>query len=145
MKNIVLGLMMTLNCVGCANSFEAREVSFKWFNSSTNQIWVTDVMGLPPEAAPGRLMPKNSDGRQKSKEAVFAETVRIEDKIQIQWKDNGIKAWPGGLKPGEQVPPGTAHEVTFTRDKLGIPAKMTSGKIHLTYLGNDNWQIKLFP
>jgi hypothetical protein len=71
--------------------------------------------------------------------------VRINSQITIKWRDNGKGGWPGGVNPPGSTPPGVAHEIEFKRDKLGIPAKLTSGKIRFTYLGDDKWRIKFFP
>jgi hypothetical protein len=143
MKSVILGLVVTLVCAGCANGGGLPDVHFEWFNLSTNQIWVTGVTGLPPEALPGRLMPSHAEDQLEASESVFSETVRIKDRITITWRDNGAQGWPGGLKTPGSVPPGTTHQAELKRDELGIPAKLSSGKIRFTYLGNDKWRVKL--
>jgi hypothetical protein len=143
MKNIILGLVVGLACAGCENGSGLPEVHFEWFNLSTNLIWVTDVIGLAPEASPGRLMPSHAETQLETIESVFSETVRIKDRITIKWKDNGNEGWPGGLKTPGSIPPGGAHQAEFKREDLGIPAKLSSGKIRFTYLGNEKWRVKL--
>jgi hypothetical protein len=139
-------LMISMFCSGFAGA-APPEVSFEWFNLSTNEIWVTDLVGLPAEASPGRLTPKHSEDQPERSESTFSESVRIKDRLVIKWKDNGKQGWPGGLKQvplqPPTIPPGTAHEAVFSRKDLGIPAKLSSGKIRFTYLGNDKWRIKL--
>ena len=143
MKNIILALAVALACAGCAKGSGLPEVHFEWFNLSTNEIWVTDVIGLPEDASPGRLTPNRSEDRLETSESVFSETVRIKDRITIKWKDNGKEGWPGGLKIPGSIPPGVAHQVEFKRHDLGLPAKTANAKIRFTYLGNGKWRVKL--
>src|SRR5689334_14052354 len=103
---LVLGLLFT----GFAAEAGLKEVGFEWFNLSTNQIWVTELVGLPAEASAGRLMPSHAEDQLESSESVFSETVHVGKKLKIIWKDNGPQGWPGGLKTGELVPPGVTHE-----------------------------------
>ena len=139
-------LMISMFCSICVSGTPS-EVSFEWFNLSTNEIWITDLVGLPAEASPGRLTPNHSENQLERSESTFSESVRIKDRLVIKWKDNGRQGWPGGLKQvplqPPAIPPGTAHEAVFKRTDLGIPAKLSSGKIRFTYLGNDQWRIKL--
>lgn len=140
MRNIILCLAMTLACVGCGASLP--EVAFEYFNLSANEIWLTDITGLPPNAAPGRLIPGKEEIPLEVKASVFSERVRMKDRITIKWKDNGKEGWPGGLKIPGSIPPGVAHQAEFKRDDFGIPAKLSSGKIRFTYLGNEKWLVK---
>jgi hypothetical protein len=145
-KNIILGLAVILFFADCQKVSALPNVGFEWFNLSTNQIWITDVTGLPPEASPGRLMPSHAEDQLESSESDFSETVKVKNQIKVQWKDNGKQGWPGGLKNGELIPSlGTTHEAEFNRDELGIPAKLKNGKVRFTYLGNDKWRVKFFP
>lgn len=141
MRNIILSLAMTLVCVGCGAGLP--EVTFEYFNLSTNEIWLTDVTGLPLDATPGRLIPSKEEVPLEVKASVFSETVRINDRITIKWKDNGKEGWPGGLKIPGSIPPGAAHQAEFKREDLGVPAKLSSGKIRFTYLGNEKWRVRL--
>src|SRR5579884_3201642 len=120
MKTVGVCLLISMFCFcsGCAGG-TPPEVSFEWFNLSTNEIWVTDLVGLPAEASPGRLTPKHSEDQLERSESTFSESVRIKDQLVIKWKDNGKQGWPGGLKQVPMqpptVPPGIAHEATFKR------------------------------
>ena len=144
-KNLALFLFAVPILIGCQTVATLPNVEFEWSNLSTNQIWITDVSGLPPEATCGRLMPSPAESQLHSKTSAFSETIKIKDKLTIQWKDNGRQGWPGGLKGGELIPSlGTAHEAEFSRDELGIPKKIKNGKVRFTYLGNDKWRIKYF-
>ena len=140
MKIFVAGLMSILFCGGC---FGAQQVEFLYFNLSTNEIWVTGVIGLSAGASPGRLVPVHAEDQLSEKSMTFFETMRVADQVKIVWKEGGQQGWPGGLKPGELVPPGISHELVSKRDDLKIPAKLTSGKVRFTYLGNDKWRVKL--
>jgi hypothetical protein len=73
MKIIILVLMTTLTLVGCGKGSNLPEVTFEWFNLDTNQIWVTDVIGLPAEASPGRLMPSRAEDQLETSSSVFSE------------------------------------------------------------------------
>ena len=146
MRNMVIGIAMIFTCTGCVNGTSLPKVDFEWFNLSTNEVWVTDVIGLPPEVSPGRLIRNRSEeDRLERSESTFSETVRIKDQITIRWKDNGKLGWPGGVNPPGSIPPGVAHVAEFKRADLGIPAKLRTGKIRFTYLGNDKWRVKFFP
>jgi hypothetical protein len=89
------------------------------------------------------LTPNHAEDQLERSESFFSETVRVGKKIKIVWKDNGTQGWPGGLEVPGSVPPGATHEAEFSRDDLGIPAKLSSGKIRFTYLGSDKWRVRL--
>lgn len=122
---------------------ELPDVSFEWFNLSTNQIWVAEVVGLPLEASCGRLMPSKDESPLKVKESNFSETVEIPRKLTIVWKNPGTNGFQP-LKPPNLSPPGVEHRLELKRDDFGIPAKITNGKIRFTYLGNEQWRVKFF-
>ncbi|NMC83032.1 MAG: hypothetical protein GYA63_09290 [Armatimonadetes bacterium] len=143
MRNIIISLVTMFACAACAPGSALTEVRFEWFNLSTNEIWVTEVPGLPEEASPGRLTPSRAEDPLGSKTSVFTERVRITDRIRLVWKDNGKEGWSGGLKIPGSIPPGVTHKVEFKRDELGLPAKLQRGKVRLTYLGNEKWRITL--
>lgn len=147
MKNVLICVIVIAAFSGCAQNI-LPEVTFEYFNLSTNEIWVTDVVGLPPDATPGRLMPRRGENQLEVSASVFNESVRIKREIRILWKDNGKQGWPGGLKQvplqPPTVPPGTAHEAVFKREDLGIPSKLIHAKIRFTYLGQDKWRIKIY-
>jgi hypothetical protein len=124
MKKIILILMTTFALAGCGKSSNLPEVTFEWFNLGTNQIWVTDVIGLPDEASPGRLMPSRAEDQLEASASVFSETVHVNDRITIKWRDNGTEGWPGGLKIPGSIPPGVARQAEFRRDDLAIPGKL---------------------
>lgn len=94
LKHVILSLFVSLCCAGCASH---AEVGFEWFNLGTNEIWVTDVIGIPAEASPGRLIQNHAEDQLERSESVYSETVRLGDRITIKWKDNGKQGWPGGL------------------------------------------------
>src|ERR1043166_2833978 len=134
---------MALGCPGCMTGSSFSEVSFEWFNLSTNQIWVTDVAGLSAPASPGRLMPSHAEDQLERAESTFSKAVHINETIKLVWKDNGNRGWPGGVDPPGSSPPGVTHTAELRRASLGIPAKLSSGKIRFTYLGNGKWRVKL--
>jgi hypothetical protein len=120
------------------------EVSFVWFNLSTNEIWVTDAVGLPDQSWPGRLMPVRGEEQLSESTATILEAVRIRDRITIKWKDNGQQGFSGFARSSSGgSPPGIAHEATFKRDELGLPARTGNARIRFTYLGNDKWRIAI--
>ena len=127
---------------GC-HGLSRGDVTFEWFNLSTNEIWVTDAVGLPPEACAGRLMPSHAEAQLNVKASEFLDAVGIKDRIKIAWKDNGEGGWPGGLAVPGSIPPGTAHEVELRRADLGMPAKLHSGRVRLTYLGANTWRVRM--
>ncbi len=139
----IMALSLALTFVCAAGGVGLKEVTFEYFNLSTNEIWVTGITGLPPDATPGRLRPSLEELPSEVKAYVFSEAVRIKERLAIIWKDNGKKGWPGGLEVPGSAPPGVAHKADLGRDDLGIPAKVSSGKIRFTYLGNEKWRVKL--
>ena len=141
MRIIILILMTSFTFAGCRKGSDFPEVTFEWFNLSTNQIWITAAIGLPDEVSPGRLMPSRAEDQLEASTSTFSEVVHVKDRITIKWKDNGKEGWPGGIKTPGGVPPGVAHQVDFKRDDLGLPAKLENVQIRFTYLGNDKWRI----
>jgi hypothetical protein len=122
------------------------EVDFEWFNLSTNEIWVADASGLPDQSWAGRLMPVHGEDQLSVAASVIMETVRIKDQIVIKWKENGKEGWPHGVTslPDGTPRTGVIHEAVFKRADLGIPPKLTHGKVRFTYLGGDKWRIKIY-
>lgn len=143
MKHPAIALILVRLCAGCAADSGLKEVGFEWFNLSTNEIWVTQLVGLPAEASAGRLTPDHAEDQLEPKESIFSETVQVGKKIKIVWKENGAPGWPGGLKTPGSVPPGVIHAAEFSRDEMGMPAELSSGKMRFTYLGGDKWRVKL--
>lgn len=142
MKKVILALLLSLAASGCGYGSRG-EVEFEWYNLGTNEIYVTEVIGLPLEATPGRLGPVLSEDRLHVASSVLFESIRIKDQLTILWKDNGKEGWPGGVEPPGSEPRGTAHRFELKRDDLGIPAKVKVGTIRFTYLGDNKWRVKL--
>ena len=139
MKLLIIILALVPLWTGCGGG---GDVSFEWFNLGTNEIWVTEVIGLPAEASPGRLLPNHAESQLERSESTFSETVRIKDRIKIVWKDGGTRGWPGGLQSGELIPPGPSHETELDRDALGVPGNLSRGRIRFTYLGTNTWRVR---
>ena len=129
--------------IGCSGGGGLPDASFEWFNLGPKEIWVTDVVGIPMQASPGRLTPSRGEDELESTSSSFAEMVRLDDRIEIKWKENEANNWPHGLYEPDN-PPGIKHEAEFMRTNFGMPAKLISGKIRFTYLGDDKWRIKYF-
>ncbi len=119
------------------------QVTFEWFNLTTNQIWVIEVIGLPQEAQAGRLMPSHAEDQLEVAASVFSETVRVKDRIRIEWKEAGAQGWQGDPNLAG-FPQGVSHYAEFKRADLGIPAKLTHGKVRFTYLGGEKWRVKMY-
>ena len=137
LKNYVSCIALTLCFMGCVGG--GCEVDFVFFNLSPNEIWVTQVVGLPGDASPGRLPPVPDEGRLSVKGTSYLKPVRVADKIKIVWDDGGKAGWPGGNYTNK----GTLHEMTWMRKELGIPPVMNGGKVCFTYLGNEKWRVRL--
>ncbi|HVU08599.1 MAG TPA: hypothetical protein VHG89_08675 [Verrucomicrobiae bacterium] len=144
MKNIILSFALILVGASCSKS-ALLDVEFEWFNLSTNEIYVSDAIGLPVEASPGILIPVKTEDQLNTKSSIFSEAVRVKDQIAIKWNDNGTNGFHGDFELPGKILPGMAHQIEFKRDELGIPSKLTNGKVRFTYLGNDKWRIKFFP
>jgi hypothetical protein len=144
-KILLAGLALVFAGISCVTpqGVLPGEVTFVWFNLSTNEIWVTDALGLPDQSWPGRLMPVHREDQLSEKSATIMEDVRIRDRITIKWKDNGKQGFSGFARSrsSDDNPPGVAHQAEFKRDELGLPAKTGNAKIRFTYLGNDKWSI----
>jgi hypothetical protein len=144
MKSIFLFIAMSFLCGGCAYFEGFSTVEFTYFNLSSNEIWIIEIEGLPSDATPGRLTPSRDEGRLSAAGSALPGGIRVPAKFKIVWKENGRRGWPGGLENPLSVPPGITHEAEFYRDELGIPAKLTGGKVRFSYLGNDKWRVKFF-
>jgi hypothetical protein len=146
MRNLFASLLMIVSCSGCAIGKGLPEVNFEWFNLSTNEIWIVDVAGLPPEASPGRLMPSREENPIHLEGSEFNEVIHLKDTIGIKWKENGKEGWPSGVQTSPEGSPATGvmHEAVFKRADLGIPPKLDHAKLRFTYLGEDKWRVKLY-
>jgi hypothetical protein len=142
MRNILIVISMIFGSGGCVSSGGPTQVTFVYFNISSNAIWITDMLGLPRDATPGRLEPVHGEDQLSEASSSIPGTVRVPEKIRIIWKENGKQGWPGGVKPPGSVPPGVTHEAEFKRSDLGIPTDLRNGKVRFTYLGDDKWRIK---
>lgn len=124
MRNLIVGIAALLCCGGCIGM---RQVVFTYYNLSGQEIRVVNIAGMPPNVTPGVLVPAhNEDNRLEEKSASFFEPIRIEDRIKIVWQENG-----------------SSHELELERENLDIPAKVSSGNVRFTYLGNGKWRVKL--
>jgi hypothetical protein len=143
MRNIFIFLAVILGCGGCLSAGGSSQVTFVYFNLSTNAIWITDINGLPLDATPGRLEPVRGEDQLSEASSSLPGGIRVPETFKIVWKENGKQGWPGGVKPPGSVPPGVTHQSEFNREELGIPKQLKSGKIRFTYLGGDKWRIKV--
>ena len=126
MKHSILLLVFALLYGCCLNVLGGQEVKFEYFNLSTNIIKVTNIVGLPPTATPGVLVPSLAEDELKVAASVFNDSVRIAERIKIVWKEND-----------------RSHTLELKRDGLGIPAELKNGKVRFTYLGEEKWRVKL--
>src|ERR1017187_3169391 len=131
-KHLLIALAAVALLTGCHRTGQRGDVTFEWFNLSTNEIWVTDLEGLPADASCGRLTPNRAEAQLEVSASVISEPVRVGSRIKITWKDGGPRGWPGGLKPGELLPPGPSQQVGLDREALGIPPEVSSGRIRFT-------------
>jgi hypothetical protein len=144
-KNLVLSLFAALILLGCQKVEALPNVEFEWFNLSTNEICITDATGIPPEASAGLLTPSHAEDSLESSTSHFSEIIKVKSEIKIKWNDNGTNGFHGDFELPGKILPGVAHQIELKRDDLGIPSKLTNGKIRFTYLGNDKWRVKFSP
>jgi hypothetical protein len=78
MRNLIVSLLMIVSCSGCAIGKGLPEVTFEWFNLSTNEIWVTDAVGLPDGSWAGRLMPVHGEDQLSVAASVIMENVQLQ-------------------------------------------------------------------
>lgn len=138
-KKLIFILAAVFSSAGCER--DGHEVDFEYFNLSTNEVWVLGVAGLPASASPGRLMPVATESSLNVASSTYLSKVKIKDTIMIVWKENDKSDWPQ-LRPGEN-PPGPKHQASFSRAELGIPEEIIDGRLRFTYLGLDQWRIKM--
>lgn len=129
--------MLSLVCVGCTKH-PSGDVEFHWLNLSTNEIWITDVSGIPKKATAGRLELSRGEDRPHAKAYSVTEKVRIPDQITLTW----IEGRPGDLEPGRSVSPEIPHTVSYKRDELGLPPILETTTIRFTYLGTNRWRVE---
>src|ERR1039458_7694687 len=89
LKVFIFSLFAAFICCGCQKAPALANAEFEWFNLSTNEIWVTDTIGLPNMASPGRLMPSHAEDQLEASGVGFSETVYVKGRITIKWNDNG--------------------------------------------------------
>lgn len=123
-KNKLLAGILAVACSGCGS--DMREVSFVYFNLSTNTIEVLDIGGIPPDATPGILTPTHSEtNRLEEAGTSIWRAVHIANQIKIRWQEGG-----------------DSHELDLSRDDLGIPAVLDGGKVQFSYLGDGKWRVR---
>lgn len=130
-KIYVAGLLLALGCAGCTQ----RHVELSYFNLSNHEIWVTDVVGVPEDAPPGRLTPVPDEERLSENSSYYFQTVRIADKLRIVWREGGQQVSAADKSASK----GFLHAVELTREQVGVPAKVKDGEVRLTYLGKGRW------
>lgn len=124
MKNLNAFLLLSLLLVGCSSS---SPVEFVFFNLSGQEIRVTGIVGLPPNASPGVLVSVSDDtNRLNEASSILFENIRVGDRIKITWQEGG-----------------TLREVELQRSDLGLPVRLSGGRLRFTYLGDGKWQVKL--
>jgi hypothetical protein len=124
MRMLLLILCPALFLSGCSRE---AEVDFVYYNLSGHQILVTDITGLPAWASPGVLVPVSDDtNRLNEKSATSWEAVRIADQLRIHWTEADQQ-----------------REFLLRRSELGLPAKLTGGRLCFTYFGNGKWRAAL--
>src|SRR5579872_6143196 len=101
-KTYLAGVILLLCCAGCKSSF----VEFSYFNLSQHEILVTDVVGVPQDATPGRLTPVPDEERLSENTSYFFKTIRVADKVKIFWKESE----PKSSSSGKSVDKATTHE-----------------------------------
>jgi hypothetical protein len=125
MKTLLAVAALICCCVGC---IDMKEIDFVYFNLGTNEIVVDSIIGLPPWASPGVLVPSHAEDRLSEKSAIsYDGPVAVPVTLKIVWHETGM-----------------SRQAELKRDELGIPAKINKGKIRFTYLGADKWRVKVF-
>ncbi len=117
MKIFSMIFVMVALVSGCRAMSQA---DFVYFNLSSNEIKVENILGLPPDTIPGVLVPVHDESGLNEKSFTLFDNVRISDSLVIVWQESGA-----------------LHQFKLMRDELGIHAKLEKGKIRFTYLGND--------
>ena len=121
MRNVALLILSAALLVGCS-----RQVDFVYFNLSGHEITVDGVSGLPAWAIPGMLVPVSDDTNRLNEASLTCwESVRIADQIIIRWTEAN--------KP---------QEFRLQRDKQGVPARLSGGRLCFTYLGDGKWRVQ---
>jgi len=122
MKTFLASVALMLCGVGCTG---IGEINFVYFNLSPKEIVVDSIVGLPPWASPGVLVPVHSDGRPSEASATsYDGPVNVPVALRIVWREGGA-----------------SHQAELKRDEVGIPATVRKGKISFTYLGDDKWRV----
>ena len=124
MKTFLASAILMFCCVGCS---DMKQIDFVYFNLSTNEIVVDSIVGLPPWAPPGVLVPVHAEDQLSRSSTTSFDPVHVAATLKIVWSEGGA-----------------SHQAELKRDELGIPAKIKKGKIRFTYLGGDKWRVKVF-
>lgn len=128
MKSILTSVAFIFCHMGSVGCYAMREVDFVYVNLSENEIIVDSIDGLPPWVTPGVLVSSHAEDRLSEKSmTMLGGPVEISPVLKIVWRE------------GEAL-----HHAKLTRDDLGMPAKIRTGKIRFTYLGGDKWRVTIF-
>jgi hypothetical protein len=119
-SGVILGLLLLEGC-------QAWEWTvFEYFNRSNQKLYVR-ILGVSPDPSPGVLVPNDDNETTPAAASHFGDSVVFNDVITIEWSTKG------GL---------TKKEVKFKRSDLGIPAKVSGGKITAVYTLAGDWEVK---
>ena len=110
-----------LFCAGCAGW---KWTDFEYVNSSGGRIYV-EVEGVHPDPSPGN-MAANTEGKGTTAGSHFGDVVTFDDTIGII----------SSVEGGEQ------RRQDFSREELGIPARVSGGKITFTYTAEGQWRVE---
>jgi hypothetical protein len=122
MRSLALLTFLALLPLGCS-----RQVDFVYYNLSGREICVTDVTGLPAWAQPGVLVPVADDTNRLNESSLTCwESVRIADQLRIRWTEAN-----------------QSRELLLKRSELGLPVRLTGGRLCFSYLGDGKWRVAL--
>ena len=117
-------LVLAMALCGCQGN--SGHVEFLFRNFGPNLVCVEEIAGLPPVVACGNLVPARDTNRLSQASMSFHSSIDVEDELIIKWSE--------GDSP---------HSLKVSRTALGLPRRLTEHRVQFTYLGNQQWHVKL--
>ena len=119
---------------GCSTVLDFRGVSLEYYNLSEKPITVVDIGGFP--AMQGLHLLQPNPGGVENPAIRVGQSVQgplvVPDRIKITWLE-------GGRSSGSGAP----HQIEIPRDEFGVPATLSGRALRFTYLGKDQWRLKV--
>ena len=115
-------------CLGCATAGEPKPTQYNYVNM-TDHLLRVEIAGVTPNASPGMVNPHTGSSRLRRVEKEYQREILVADAIEITWTKNR----------GDQK-----NHALLRREGLGLPARLSGGKLEFTYTAQETWEVKYY-